>query len=569
MKRTSRPLSIAALLLAIALVAGACGKSDNNKTSAGGGGGTGNGQSATENDVNATPRASVQDGGTLKWPMDGMPPNFNYNELDGPDANNANVIGALMPTPFDYQADSTPLLKKEYVESAEVTAKDPKQVVTYHLNPKAKWSDGTPITWADYEAQWKALNGKNDAYKVAGTSGYEVIESVAKGKDDYEVVVTYAEHFADWRNTFNPLYPASTNSDPKVFNEGWVDKPLVTAGPFKLDTIDQTAKTITLVRDDKWWGDKAKLDRIVFRTIDGDAQIDALANGEVDFIDVGADVNKYQRAKGTSGVELRKAGGPNFRHYDFNGNSEVFKDVRVRKAVALGIDRSTITKALLGPLGVDTAPLNNHIFMLNQKGYRNNAGELATPSATKAKALLDEAGWKPGPGGVRVKDGKPLAFRWVIPSGTAPAKQEAELVQGMLAPIGFKVNIDVVPSDPFFDQYVSPGNFDVVAFSWGGTPYPISSAVGIYHTVQGDDVQQNYGRIGDPKIDDLFSQATTELDPAKAIDEANHADKLIWDEVHSITSYQRPDIVAAKSTLANYGALGFASVRYEDVGFTK
>jgi peptide/nickel transport system substrate-binding protein len=555
-------------LLTIALVAGACGGS-SNKSSTGGGSSTGKGDSAKTNDVNPTARASVADGGTLRWPLDGMPANFNYNELDGTDNNNFVVISGLLPVPFDYKADSTPVLKKEYVESADVTSTNPKQVVTYKLNPKAKWSTGRPVTWADYEAQWKALKGTNKDFKVASTTGYEAIESVARGKDDYEVVVTYSQHYADWKAVFSPLYPASTNSDPKVFNQGWTNKPIASAGPFKLENVDLTAKTVTVVRDDSWWGNRAKLDRIVYRVIELDAQIDSLANGELDFIDIGADVNKLQRAKGTAGVQVRKAAGPNFRHYDFNGNSEVFKDVKVRKAIALGINRETITKALLGPLGFDTAPLNNHIFMLNQKGYRNNAGEMATSDTAKAKALLDETGWKAGPNGSRSKDGKPLEFRWVIPSAVAPAKQEAELVQGMLATIGVKVNIDVVPSDPFFEQYVTPGNFDVVAFSWIGTPYPVSSAKSIYGSPKGDDIQQNYGRIADPAIDKLFEQATSELDPNKAIDLANQIDKLVWDEVHSLTSYQRPDIVAAKSTLANYGALGFANVIYEDVGFKK
>ena len=59
----------------------------------------------------------------------------------------------------------------------------------------------------------------------------------------------------------------------------------------------------------------------------------------------------------------------------------------------------------------------------------------------------------------------------------------------------------------------------------------------------------------------------TLYDPAKAIEKTNEIDKLIWAEVHSITSYQRPDIWAAKKNLANMGAYGFASIVYEDIGW--
>ena len=65
--------------------------------------------------------------------------------------------------------------------------------------------------------------------------------------------------------------------------------------------IDVTAKTITLARNEKWWGRPAKLDTIVFRQIDRDAQTEALANGEIDFIGIGSDVNRLKRAKETSG----------------------------------------------------------------------------------------------------------------------------------------------------------------------------------------------------------------------------------------------------------------------------
>ena len=50
---------------------------------------------------------------------------------------------------------------------------------------------------------------------------------------------------------------------------------------------------------------------------------------------------------------------------------------------------------------------------------------------------------------------------------------------------------------------------------------------------------------------------------------ANRIDALIWQEVHSLTLYQRPELVVAKKTLANFGAFGFASWKYEDIGWTK
>ena len=524
------------------------------------------------NDINPTDRAAMADGGKLTWPIDTFPSNFNIGELDGALADGAAVMGALMPGMFNFDAEAGPVVNADYVASAELTATQPKQVVTYKLNPKATWDDGTPITVADFEAQWKALSGKDDRYRIASSNGYEKIESVAKGADDKEVVVTYASPFVDWQGLFSPLYPASTSKDPAVFNDGWKQKPLTTAGPFKLGNIDTTAQLITLVRNEKWWGDPAKLDSLTFRKIDRDAQPDALANGEIDFMGIGSDVNRLKRAEGTAGTAIRRSAAPNFNHMTINGKSPILSDVNVRKALAQSIDREAIAKTLLGPLGVKTTPLGNHIYMTNQKGYQDNSTELPFDTAAAGK-LLDDAGWKLS-GDTRMKDGKPLTLRLPLPTSSTIGKQIAELCRAMTQKVGIKIDIQSVAGDDFFPKYVSTGDFDLVLFGWSGTPFPVTSAKSIYVAPQkkadgSEEVQQNYARVGSAEIDKLFDEGAATFDAAKQIEIGNQIDKLIWAEVHSLTFYQVPDIVAAKEKLANFGAFGFASTIYEDIGYKK
>jgi peptide/nickel transport system substrate-binding protein len=564
-----RRKSLIALTLALGLVFTACGGGGSKKESGQAADNGKGGPSATANDINATDRDKVADGGVLKWPVDQIPPNLNYHQIDGTLRDTSDIIGGLMPGLFNFDAASTPSINKDYLDAADLTATTPKQVINYKVNPKATWSDGTPITWADFEAEWKANNGTNPAYKNSSSNGYEHIESVVKGADDREAIVTFKDPYVDWKGLFSPLYPASTNNDPKVYNEGWIGKIPTTAGPFKFAGIDETAKTLTVVRDDKWWGNRAKLDSIIYRQIPADAQIDALANGEIDFIDVGPDVNKLTRAQSTQGITIHKAGGPNFRHITINGAGAILKDQKVRQAIGMAINRDQIAKTLLGPLGVDAKPLQNHLFMANQKGYKDNAGVLSSPDVEGAKKLLDEAGWTVQ-GDIRKNSaGKELALRFVIPTQVASSQQESTLVTDMLKSINVKINIEAVPSQDFFDKYINTGNFDMTVFSWIGTPFPISSSKSIYAEPHGDDIQQNYARVGSPDIDALFDKATSEFDEAKAIDLGNQIDTAIWNEVHSLTLYQRPEIVATKANLANYGAFGFATGHFEDFGFTK
>ena len=477
-----------------------------------GDGGNGEQASATENQINPVDRGDLADGGDLRWPLGEIPPNFNYYQFDGTLDDNNDVMAAMMPSAFEFGPDATPSVNENYFTNIELTSDDP-QVVTYDINEDATWSDGTPITAEDLKAQWEATNGTNPDYNISSSNGYDQIESVEEGDSEKQAVVTFANPYADWQALFSPLYPASTNSDPEMFNTGWIEEPQVTAGPFQLQGIDTTAQTITLERNPDWWGDPAILDRIIYRVIDIDAQIDALANGEIDFIDVGPDVNALQRAEGTEGIDIRRAGGPNFRHITINGTSPVLSDVNVRQALAKAIDRQTIADALVGPLGGDSTKLDNHIFMRNQEGYQDNAGDLSEPDIDAANAQLDEAGWTREGEGTRTKDGQELTIRFVIPSGVASSAQEAQLVQSMLAEVGADVQIETVDVGEFFENYILIGDYDFTVFSWIGTPFPISSSKSIYAKPQGDDIQQNFARVGSDEIDQLFDEVVADPRP--------------------------------------------------------
>ena len=547
-------------LLAVALVVTGCGSASTSTGSA----------TLKASDINPQPRDKVKDGGVMNWAIDELPTQWNYNEVDGALDAAFKVEGALMPQLFIADDKANLTVNKDYVTAAKVTSTSP-QVITYTLNQKAKWSDGKPITEQDYAAQWKASRDENGPYLLASSTGYKDIASVEQGKNPYEVVVTFKRPFSEWQSLFSPLYPASANSSPAAFNKGWVNKIPITAGPFKLGNIDQTAKVVTIVRDPKWWGDPAKLDKIVFRALDIDATVSSFANGEVDVADVGPDPSGYKRALGVTGGAVREAGGPDFRHFTLNGTSPNLSDVKVRQAVTVGIDRAVIAKSDLTGLNWPTETMDNHFFVNTQNGYQDNTGDLGKYDPAAAGKLLDAAGWKLN-GAFRQKNGKTLVLRFVVPAGVSTSKQEGELVQGMMKKIGVKIDLQTVPSDAFFDKYVIPGNYDITPFSWIGTPFPISSGQAIYinptKNAKGElQVQENFARIGSAEIDKLMRQANQTLNPQQAIDYINQADKLVWQEGHSLTLYQRPQITAVKATLANVGSFGFQSIPYENIGF--
>ncbi len=230
-------------------------------------------------DINPASRDKVREGGTLRWGLSEFPTQWNQNHVDGNLSMVEKVVSALMPRPFVSDRRGEVTANPDYLTAAEITETDPRQVVTLTLNPKAKWSDGRPITWHDYQAQWQAMNGRNTNYRPASTAGYADVAKVERGENDHQVVVTFATPFGDWRSLFTPLYPSSTNNSPDTFNNGWLNAIPVTAGPFKFAKFDRAAKSVTIVRDNAWWGDEARLDQIVYRGMDGGRLVGAFAAG--------------------------------------------------------------------------------------------------------------------------------------------------------------------------------------------------------------------------------------------------------------------------------------------------
>jgi glutathione transport system substrate-binding protein len=553
-----------ATVVAASLALTACGGS---KGGSGGGGNQTTGKKAQAasnlNDINPMDYDKVPAGGTMRWPIDQYPANFNVNEIDGNEQTTNQMMSSTLPIVWHFDAGSKPVLNTDVVDKAEQTSTSP-QTLEYHINPKAVWSDGTPITYKDFAGLFNALNGTNKAYKIASSNGYENIQSVERGATDQDVKVVFKNPYPDWKALFSPLLPASVNASPAAFNTSWVNGATLSGGPFKISTIDKTAKTITVVHNDKWWGKPPKLDKIQFIVLDQESQAKALQSDQIDFVDIGSSVAIYATVKATPGVSIHKAGGPNWRHIDI-GSSGPLADVKVRQAIELAIDRTGDARTMLSPLDWPATVLDSHIWMNNQSQYKSTCGEFCKQDIAKAGSLLESAGFKKGSDGIYAKDGKPLSLNFVIPAGVKTSADESALQQKALQGAGIKVVIKTVPSDPFFSDYVLVGKFDLTIFSWIGTPFPISSAESIYVRNGG----QNYAKIGTPEIDTLYKQAVSELDAQKATDLTYQIDQKIWEAGHSVALYQRPDLVASKSNLVNFGSFGFADPVYESIGFKK
>ncbi|GAA2257240.1 MULTISPECIES: ABC transporter family substrate-binding protein [Kitasatospora] len=566
MKPNRIPVALVATIAAASLSLTACSSSKSDDSAAPA---ASSAPKPTQTAMNAKDRSALKQGGTLNWAIDQMSSQWSPLEADGNESSTIDVAKALFPTFWRSDAGGTQTPNKAYLVDAKSEVKDGKQVVTWTLNPKAKWSDGTPITWEDIQANWQSQNGTNKDYKVSSTSGFDQVESVVKGVDDYQAIMTFKAPYADWQGMFNsvanaPLLPAKYISTPDLFNTAFVNKIPATAGPFKLDKIDQTAKTVTVVADPDYTGDKPLLEKIVYKAMDTNTMPQAFANGEIDFFNNGPDAAGLKQIQGTADGEARIAGGPDFRHVMLNGKSPMLTDPTVRQAIFQAIDRDTIAKSDLNGLNWPPAAMNNHFLVPTQNGYKDNSGGLSKFDPETAKKTLDAAGWKMD-GDVRKKDGKELALKLVIPAGVTTATNESSMITQMLQQVGIKVTTFTAPSDEFFDKYVYKYDFDMTVFALLGNPFAASSMMPQYKQGGG----ANYSQVGSDALDKALDGAVAAPDTAGELAGLDKADAEEWKVAGLLPLYQRPAIYGVKKSIANLGSPGLSDYIFENIGFTK
>lgn len=568
-----KPASSAVALLAVgALALSACGAP---KSSTGGSDGT-DGKAPALAALNEKPREELKDGGQVRFAISFLPTNWNISSIDGNGVDNNNIAGYCLPVNFLYNEDASFEPYKPYLESYDVQeAKDGKgQVITLHLNPKAKWNSGRTIDWTDYEATWKAQNGSNEAFKPATTDGWSEVSSVAKGEKDTDVVVTFKKSYPDWSAALSGVLPKEGVATPEAYNTGWTTfKPEWHTGPFTFEKLDKAQLTLTLKRNDKWWGDKPLLDKLSFRQLETPADVNAFANNEIDVVDTMINATAVNTAKKRSDADIRAAGSRQWRHFTFNSKAGNLADQDVRQAIVKATNREAIAKSDLVGLPVNPSELmtGNHFFLPGQEGYKDNSGDFKY-DVEAAKKQLDDAGWKlPEGKTIREKDGKPLQVKYTMLTGVPTSENEGKLLQKDLAAVGIDLKfVNIAPDD--MSKNLTAHSFEIMAFTWQGTPYPMNNIRQIYGAKSaGAEVpsESNYAQLVNPEIEKLIPQADTEADVAKRQDLTNQVDKMIWDEVHTLPIYRRIGYTAAPKNLANYGSATFKTLPPENIGYTK
>jgi peptide/nickel transport system substrate-binding protein len=549
---------------AAALVLAACGGGG------GGGGGQGGGGSSTAtglfqncadaNTCNAVPADQLKQGGQVSFAIEKNIDNWNLNSSEGNVFETNMALKPLLPYTFITTPDLKSTLNPDFVTSADVTSTSP-FVVTYKINPKASWDDGTPVTADDFVFNWKTQDGRDcPACETAGNGGYDQIASVVGSDGGKTVTVTFSKPYTDWKGVFNsaaPLYPAHIAAQhgdlntPAGLKSGFDylgSTPVnYTAGPYKVDSW-QPNVALTLVPNPAWWGTKPKLDRLVFRVItDATQEPLALQNNEVQVIYPQPQVDLVSQVAQIPNVSQTQGLGLTWEHFDFNLVNPFLADKALRQAMYTAINRDDIIAKTVGQFNPEVKPLNSHMFIPQQDGYTDAVTPTGQGSGNidAAKKILTDAGYTGVGTALVAPNGQAVpSFRIRYTVGNAVRQSECELFASYVKNLG--INVTVVPTDSL-GKTTSSGDFDIIVFAWVQSPFVFGGAQQLWLSTSGS----NYGKYKNPQVDQLINEAAASTDIAAATKQLNDADKIMSDDAYVLPLYQKPTFVAVQNTVAN------------------
>ena len=458
---------------------------------------------------------------------------------------------------FDDQNNPVPVLVKEMpsVENGGISADG--KTITLTLRDDLVWSDGEPLTSADFKFTYDMVIDPNNT--VAQVSPYDLITSLDT-PDDRTVVMNFADPYAAWAGTlWHGILPAHIlqpvyDADGTIDNAEWNRAPTVGCGPYVFAEWESGSYARFVVNENYWLGRPA-IDELFFRFVPDDAsQVAALKAGDGDigtFIAY-SDIPGLEDAGVTIATVFSGYNEGWYMYLDPEKGHPALQDVNVRKAIAMGFDRFTLVNDLL--LGL-TKPAATY---WDNTPYANPDIEPYPYDPEAARKLLDEAGWVDSNGdGVRDKDGVELVLQYG--TTTREIRQDTQAVaQQQLADIGVKLELSNYDSDIFFSGYgdggpAATGELDISEWS-DTTDFPDPNVTyWLCSEIPSDDspAGTNWQAICDEELDGLFQLQNTQVDFAERQQTFYKISQIVYDKVYWLGIWQDPDTWAVSSRLQN------------------
>jgi peptide/nickel transport system substrate-binding protein/microcin C transport system substrate-binding protein len=473
-----------------------------------------------------------------------------------------------------------------------------KSSITFRLHPNARFNNGDPVTAADVKHSFDMLTSKHarplERTRLAGTQAAVVLDPRTIRFDLKERSNDALFNLGTRLAVFSRKWGAGPDGKAKPFDEVVNDHP-ISSGPYRIARAED-GRRLELVRDPEYWGRALgarrgffNFDRIVYRFYQDNAiAMEAFKAGEFDLIQEYSArrwVRQHAGAKWRDGRILKQpfenGFGQGLQSFQLNSRRPLFQDVRVREAVGLTYDfdngsnsykqyrrtHSIFANSEFAARGMpDTrelellepfrAQLPAAVFGPAWEPPRTASGPDVRRNLLRARALLEQAGWKLGPDGVlRNAQGEPFEFEYTV-TGAPPSRAEA-IWQRNLEKLGIRMKTRLVDFAIFLKR-LETFDFDMVLIKIQDFALPkVADLKDQYGSRSADIIgSNNYRGIRNPAADALVER----MDQARTLEEllaASHAlDRVI---VHN--HYQVPDLFSGRFPVSYWDKFGMPAKR--------
>ncbi|MTI95138.1 MAG: hypothetical protein FH749_06570 [Firmicutes bacterium] len=436
---------------------------------------------------------------------------------------------------------------------------------TYHLRDDVTFHDGTPVTGHDFKftIEWMChpdYTGTRFSYwaNVVGAQEYrdgnadEVVG--IQVIDDYEVVVEMAVVDASAH-----ISVSTWGISPKhIFDDGTPvgdleNHPNITEpigfGPFQFGRWVE-GQFVELEAYEDYYAGAPLLDKIIVKTANADVAQAELLLGNTDLAwvqPIQEDLDAFEATKGQP-IELTVEKFPQngYQYMVMNmREGRIFEDKLVRQATTYAIDREAMVDGLLDGNGIV------QVSHMSSVSFAYDPTLEAYPyDPDKAAELLDEAGWELGNDGIRYKDGQPLEFTLLFPSGNVTRERSAPMIQQNLQDVGYKVNLQMLEFNAMFDilEDVENRDFDAALGGWGLGSDPDGSGI------WGPDKEEiwNFAGLDSDENRRLLREGVATFDTDERAEVYKEWQRLLYEEAPYVWLYANEDVYVYNSKLQEF-----------------
>jgi len=471
------------------------------------------------------------------------------------------IFQMVYPTLTEYGAKDfsiQPGLAESWTESPDKT------FWTYKIRPGLKWSDDVPLTAKDAAYTFNRII--NGTFEKVNYGNYVGNITKAEAPDDTTLILRVdkpspiMEKLAVYilpEHVYSKIDETAIQSFKDEPTDG---KPVVGAGPY-LTAERQVGQFTRMVANPNFYRGKPAVDEVVFKFYaNPDALGQALRKGEIDYAD-SLESNVFDSLADVPNIKRLSAVYSGFNELAFNtgaatidnkpigDGNPLLKDKRLREAIGWSIDRKALVEKVLGGHGSVGSTLippmyaDWHLSPPNEVSY----------DPDKARSLLDAAGYRVGPDGIRQDaTGAPLKFRLFGRSDKAASKKAVEFIKNYLADIGVETTVTLIAEDALTEK-IGQGEYDMFEWGWVVEPdpgYQLSTFTCDKRSYEdGGSIVANLSDsfYCNPEYDALFTAQSTETDPAKRIEIVKQMQQILYDDWPYAITYYYDNLVAYRS----------------------